>query len=170
MAEVAYAEVGATRSDAALPAGYRHLRHRVRLPDGSLVAAGEAVLTWRLHRAAGVRIDAAGPRAEPGVAVTVGVGVGPLRLWGPCRVVWSVADDRQVGFGYGTLPGHPERGEEAFLVEQDDRGAVWFTVRAFSVPDRWFTRAGGPVVRAFQFGYAWWLGRTLRRLCAGAVG
>jgi uncharacterized protein (UPF0548 family) len=80
-------------------------------------------------------------------------------------VTWSVDDERQAGFGYGTLPGHPERGEEAFLVERDDGGEVWFTVRAFSRPARWFTRAAGPAVVAFQHAYARRLGATLRRLC-----
>ncbi|MEK8107370.1 DUF1990 family protein [Micromonospora sp. M12] len=58
-------------------------------------------------------------------------------------------------------------GRGAFEVVRDDDGAVWFEVRAFSLPDRWFTRAGGPAVQVVQRAYAWWLGRTLRRLCAG---
>ena len=101
--------------------------------------------------------------------VTAGLGVGPARIWGPCQVVWSEESPTLAGFGYGTLPGHPERGEEAFVVGRDDDGAVWFEVRAFSRPDRWFTRAGGPAVRAVQHAYAWWLGRTLRRLCAESL-
>jgi uncharacterized protein (UPF0548 family) len=58
------------------------------------------------------------------------------------------------------------------VVSRDDSGAVWFEVLAFSRPDRWMMRVAGPVGRVFQHGYAWWLGRTLRRLCAGqpAVG
>jgi uncharacterized protein (UPF0548 family) len=163
--ELTYPHPGATRAGE-LPAGWRHVRHRVPLPAGSFEAAGAAVLGWRLHRAAGVRIDATAPRDAPGVTVVSRLGVGPLRLSAPCAVVWAAADDRRAGFGYGTLPGHPARGEEAFVVERDDSGAVWFEVRAFSRPDRWFMRAAGPAGRAFQRGYAWWLGRTLRRLCA----
>ncbi|MGW5670693.1 DUF1990 family protein, partial [Micromonospora sp. NPDC003776] len=45
--------MGATR-DGRLPAGYHHLRHRVRLPDDCFPVAADAVLGWRLHRAAGV--------------------------------------------------------------------------------------------------------------------
>ncbi|SCL22354.1 Uncharacterized protein, UPF0548 family [Micromonospora rhizosphaerae] len=165
MPELTYPEAGATRAGR-LPAGYHHLRHRVRLPDGCLPAAGDAVLSWRMHRAAGVRMRTDAPRAEAGVRVTPGLGVGPLRLWAPTEVVWAEDGPDRAGFGYGTLPGHPERGEEAFLVTRDDSGAVWFEVLAFSRPDRWFVRAAGPLVRAFQHGYAWWLGRTLRRLCA----
>lgn len=148
-----YAEVGATRNGM-LPAGYRHVRYRVPLPAGAFEVAGEAVLTWRMHRAAGVRIEASAPRAEPGVTVVSRMGLGPLRLTAPCEVVRSVRDKQRIGFGYGTLPGHPARGEESFAVERDDDGGVWFTITAFSRPDRWFMRAAGPLALAFQKAYA----------------
>ncbi|MEU8283444.1 DUF1990 domain-containing protein [Micromonospora sp. NPDC048905] len=166
MDDLTYPEVGATRHGP-LPGGYHHLRHRYPLPVGCFETAAEAVLTWRLHRAAGVRIRTDAPRASEGALVSSGLGVGPARIWGPCRVIWSEESPALAGFAYGTLAGHPERGEEAFEVGRDHDGAVWFEVRAFSRPSRWFTRAGGPAVRAVQHTYAWWLGRTLRRLCAG---
>lgn len=164
MSELTYAEVGATR-DGRLPAGYHHLRHRVRLPDGCFPVAVNAVLGWRLHRAAGVVMRTDAPRAAAGVRVTPGLGVGPLRIWGPAEVVWVMDEPDRAGFGYGTLPGHPEIGEEAFLVLRDG-DAVVFEVIAFSRPARWWGRAAGPGARAVQHVYAWWLGRTLRRLCA----
>ncbi|MFG2055158.1 DUF1990 family protein [Micromonospora sp. NPDC048930] len=165
MPELTYPEVGATR-DGRLPAGYDHLRHRVRLPDGCFTVAADAVLGWRLHRAAGVVMRTDAPRAEAGVRVTPGLGVGPLRIWGPTEVVWTVAEPDRAGFGYGTLPGHPEIGEEAFLVLREG-DAVVFEVTAFSRPARRWIRAVAPAARAVQHAYAWWLGRTLRRLCAG---
>ncbi|MBO4163939.1 DUF1990 family protein [Micromonospora antibiotica] len=163
MSELTYPEVGATRRGP-LPAGYHHLRHTAPMPPGSFLVAAEAVLSWRLHRAAGVRMRTDAPRAAPGVRVTPGLGLGPLRVWGPCEVVWVAEDDREAGFGYGTLPGHPERGEEAFLVRCDAEGRVNFEVTAFSRPDRWFMTAAGPAGRAVQHGYARWLAHTLRRL------
>ena len=72
------------------------------------------------------------------------------------------------GFGYGTLPGHPERGEEAFVVGRDDADGVWFEVpRSAARPagSRAPPAPARPAVAARA--YAWWLGRTLRRLCAG---
>ncbi|WP_428961302.1 DUF1990 family protein [Micromonospora fluostatini] len=164
MGELTYPHVGATR-DGVWPEGWRRVRHRVRLPDGCFATAGAAVLGWRLHRAAGIRITADAPQAAPGVTVVSRIGPGPLALTAPCRVVWAADDDRRAGFGYGTLPGHPAAGEEAFVVTRDASGAVWFEVRAFSRPDSPLMRAAGPAGRAFQHGYAWWLGRTLRRLC-----
>ena len=148
------------------PGGYRLLRVRTRLGSGPavLAAAGAAVLEWRMHRALPVSVETDAPRAAPGVRVTVGLGVGRLRLRAPCRVVRVVAEATRRGFAYGTLPGHPESGEESFLVEQDAEGTVWLTVTALSRPARWYLRAAGPAVRAFQWGYARRCGAVLRRL------
>ncbi|WP_155371263.1 DUF1990 family protein [Catellatospora vulcania] len=158
-----YAEVGATR-DGDLPRGYHHLRYRTRIGDASVMAAAaEAVLTFAPQRAVGVRITADGPRAVEGLAVTSGLGAGSLRIPAPCLVVWVEDGPQRAGFAYGTLPGHPESGEEAFLVELIN-GSVWYSVIAFSRPARWYTRAAGPIVIAFQHAYARLLARALRRL------
>jgi uncharacterized protein (UPF0548 family) len=164
MTGLTYAEVGATR-EGALPAGYRHLRYRTAVGRGVFDAAAEAVLTWRMHRAAGSRVTTGAARAAPGVVLRVGVGLGPLRLDVPCQVIYTLDEPRRAGFGYGTLPGHQARGEESFVVEQDADGRVWFTVTAFSVPARWPMRLAGPVGRLAQRAYAWQLGRALARLC-----
>ena len=63
---------------------------------------------------------------------------------------WSTdgEPDRR-GFAYGTLPGHPERGEEAFhLVRQGS--SMLFLVRAFSRPRHPLARIGEPVTKAMQ--------------------
>jgi uncharacterized protein (UPF0548 family) len=163
--DLTYAEVGATRAGP-LPPGYRHLRYRTRLGRDDLADAGTAVLTFAMQRAAGVRIRSSAPMAALGVSVTSGLGIGPLRLWAPCRVVWVEQSEDRAGFAYGTLPGHPERGEESFLVSRDGAGDVWLAVTAFSLPASWYTRAAGPVVPVFQAGYARLCGRALRRVLA----
>lgn len=166
MSDLTYPEVGATR-EGALPAGYNHLRYRRYIGAAdAFEIAGEALLTWRMHRAAGVRVDASAERAAPGVTVRTALGVGPLQLVAPCEVIWAVDEPDRAGFGYGTLPGHPERGEESFLVSRDAKGRVWFTVTAFSRPDRWYARAAGPVGVLFQQLYARRCAATLRDLCA----
>ncbi|MFK8905967.1 DUF1990 family protein [Streptomyces sp. YS-3] len=161
-----YPEVGATAGDGPLPAGYRHLRYRTRLGSGRQVftAAGEGVLTWRMHRAVGVDVTVTSDRAAPGIAVRVLLGRGKLGLAAPCEVVWATEEPSLVGFAYGTLPGHPECGEEAFLVELDQNGQVWFTVTAFSRPARWYTHAVFPLVPVFQNLYVRRCGRVLGRL------
>lgn len=148
---VTYAEVGATLA-AELPPGYRHIDRR------RVVGAGEAcfarvtdeVLTWGLHRRAGLKPVASAPRAAPGVDVTVRAGLGPLRVAAGCRVVAVVEDATRQGFAYGTLPGHPERGEELFCAELRHDGAVLVHVRAFSRHATWWSRAAGPAVRLGQ--------------------
>ncbi|MEE1754503.1 DUF1990 family protein [Streptomyces sp. SP18CS02] len=162
-----YPEVGATRTGP-LPDGYHHLRHRTRIGRGeeAFRAAGAAVTTWGMHRGAGALVTADTPRAEPGTAVEIALRVGPLRIGAPCEVVWTACGSERVGFAYGTTAGHPERGEESFVVELRPDGSVWFTVTAFSRPARWYTRVAGPLVPAAQHWYARRLGRTLRRIAA----
>ncbi|MFF4952394.1 DUF1990 family protein [Streptomyces chattanoogensis] len=170
MSDVSYPEEGGTRRSP-LPPGYSHLHVAVPIGRGRdvLMAAGEAVTTFRMHRAAGAVIQADATRAAPGVAVEVGLGIGPLRLRAPCRVVWTVADGDRIGFGYGTRDGHPECGEESFVVERRADDSVWFTVTAFSRPAAWYARLAGPLVPVLQRCYARHLGRTLRRLARRAV-
>ncbi|MEU9123364.1 DUF1990 domain-containing protein [Streptomyces sp. NPDC048506] len=165
MSDVNYPEQGGTRRTP-LPPGYHHLHEEVPIGRGPevLAAAGEAITTFRMHRAAGAVIRADAPRAAPGVAVEVSLGIGPLRLRAPCRVVWTVAEEDRIGFAYGTREGHPECGEEAFLAERRPDGSVWFVVTAFSRPAARLTRFGGPLVPVAQRQYARHLGRTLRRL------
>ncbi len=60
----------------------------------------------------------------------MGERLGPVWVHAPCRVVRVVDALGRRRFAYGTLAGHPERGEEAFVVELDDTGAVWLAVTA----------------------------------------
>jgi uncharacterized protein (UPF0548 family) len=160
---------GATREalleGAPLPAGYHHLRLTRPIGRGraAFEAATDSLLGWGVHRGSAMRVVATEPRAVPGATVVSALGAGPLRLPAPCRVVWAVDDPDRRGFGYATLPGHPEDGEEAFLVHIDGTGVVWFTVVAFSRPARWFTRAGGPLVPILQSQVARLYGRAARR-------
>jgi uncharacterized protein (UPF0548 family) len=149
-AAVTYAEVGATR--AAPPAGYHHLRRRVRLGDGpaAFAAAVAAVRTWELHRRSGLVVAASSGSVEPDAVVALGLRVGPVWVLAPCRVVWVADEPDRWGFAYGTLPGHPERGEEAFVVERDADGTVWLAVTAFSRPAWPLARVLAPVARQRQ--------------------
>src|SRR5690242_15165480 len=119
MGTLDYAEIGATEFDE-LPPGYRHVRRRIRVGRGADVAQalGNAVLAFELQRRVGLRPVATAPRAAVGVEFVGRLGVGPLSLRLPCRVVWTTERERLTGMGFGTLPGHPELGEEAFLVER----------------------------------------------------
>lgn len=73
-------------------------------------------------------------------------------LWAPapCRVVYVVDEPNEVGFAYGTLPGHPETGEAAFTVSRDPSGEVNFVVTSFSRTIDLLARMGAPVARLVQ--------------------
>ncbi len=165
MDDFTYAPVGATR-EGRTPPGFDAFAVRTRVGSGAAAyrAATEAVLTFRMHRAVRVTVDADGPRAAPGVRLVVGLGRRPLRVLAPCRVVWAEQGERRSGFGYGTLAGHPETGEEAFVVERADDGAVWLTVTAYSRPAARWVATAGPLLGVFQRVYARRCGRVLRRL------
>ncbi|SFL26055.1 DUF1990 family protein [Geodermatophilus ruber] len=150
-APLTYAEVGATR-DAELPAGYTHGKRSVVVGTGqkAFERATAAVLDWRAQRSVGMRVRADGPASEPGTVVVLTAGLPRLGYDIPCRVVWAQTTGDERGFAYGTLPGHPESGEEAFLVRLTPTGEVVFTLRVFYRLASPLARLGGPVSRVVQ--------------------
>jgi uncharacterized protein (UPF0548 family) len=150
-APLTYHEVGATRAEV-LPAGYGHVQRDVSVGTGSEVfeRAAMALSSWRMHEEAGLPVIHSGGSAAPGVVVVLRAGWGPLRLTIPCRVVYTVDEVNCRGFAYGTLPGHPETGEEAFMITVRDTGDVRIRIRAFSRPASLLARAGGPISRTMQ--------------------
>lgn len=149
-AGLTYREVGWTAG--VLPPGYHHQRRTAAIGSGPDVFAGavSALLGWKVHLRAGLRVCASSARAEPGAVLILGLGAGPLRVTAPCRVVYSIDEPDRQGFGYGTLPGHPECGEEAFIIERSPDGAVSFTITAFSRPASRLATLAGPAGRAIQ--------------------
>lgn len=158
--ELTYDEVGATLG-AELPPGYRHLRVHRSLGGRPLERAAEAVLTFAMHRGAGLRVTSSAPRAA--VGVTVVSDVGPLPGLGPCRVVAVVDEPDRAGFAYGTLPGHLFVGEGAFVVERDPDGRTRLVVTSFTRPVHRAVRLAGPLVPVGQQVFARYLGHVLRR-------
>ncbi len=107
-------------------------------------------MSWQMHSRAGLQVVPSAPRAARDVVALMRFGVAGRGLVIPCRVVYEVAEERRIGFAYGTLPGHPERGEESFVIELFDDERVRLQISAFSTPARWFTRLGGPASRRAQ--------------------
>ena len=149
-ADLTYAERGATRT--ALPAGYAHLDLTAPVGTGepAFTRAAAALLGWRMHAGAGLRVAASTPTAEPDAVVVTTLGWRRIGVTAPCRVVYLVDEPDRRGFAYGTLPGHPESGEEAFVVELTPAGEVRLSIRAFSRPATLLARAGGPAGRWVQ--------------------
>jgi uncharacterized protein (UPF0548 family) len=61
-----------------------------------------------------------------------------------------VDEPNRQGFAHGTLPGHPESGEEAFVVERADDDTVSLSVIAFSTPASDLAKLAGPLGRLAQ--------------------
>jgi len=149
-APLTYRDVGITEAERT-PAGYRRVSRRIELGRGREIfhKAGEAVLSWEVQRCSGLGVHAESPRAQTGEVVITTVPAGPLVVAVPCRVVQVTREENRIGFAYGTLPGHPASGEEAFMVEQQGED-VLFTVTAVSRPGGWLERIGTPVLRIVQ--------------------
>lgn len=101
----------------------------------------------------------------PGDTAWLKIPLGPLRVRAPVRVVYVIAEPTRVGFAYGTLPGHPENGEECWTIEQAKDGSVWMTIRAFSRPANAFWWLGYPALRIMQEFYT----RRYLRALAGPI-
>jgi uncharacterized protein (UPF0548 family) len=159
--DLSYEYVGATARGGQVP-GYRQERRAVAVGVGSAswASAREAVEQWRAHQGAGARLTPAQPRLVAGSTLLVSIRIGPLTVVAPCRIVYVTDESDRFGFAYGTLPGHPERGEESFHVRREADGRVLFEITAFSRPADALARLGAPLARALQV-------RTTRRYLDG---
>jgi uncharacterized protein (UPF0548 family) len=90
------------------------------------------------------------PYIANGMTAVLRIPLGPFHVSAPLRVVYVIDEPRRVGFAYGTLHGHPESGEEAFVVEHREDDSVWLMIRAFSRPANGMYRLASPVLRANQ--------------------
>ena len=127
-----------TRSARALAAPLPHGWFRDELEDvvghgdAAFVAACDALRAWRAHAGAGIAVSSPPTPIAVGGVVAMALGVGPVWTIGACRIV-AVVDERDAfGFAYGTLAGHPERGEESWVLRRRSDGDVTLTVRAIS--------------------------------------
>ncbi len=154
---LSYAPVGATRDPAVVaspPDGYRAFERRVRLGAGpeTWQRAAHAILRFGIQFGAGVRVTRTVADAETPLVVgedfRLRIPPWPKRF--PARVVWVQQEPRVVGFGYGTLPGHAESGEEAFILERHGDDSIWLTIRAFSRPPTAWWRSVDPLLRRVQ--------------------
>jgi uncharacterized protein (UPF0548 family) len=152
--------------DGPLPPGFHHLQVERRLGagDAAYQRASEALMRWAPQRGIGLRPVATAPRAAEGVEILSRLVVLPI----PCRVVWTVEGPGRTGFGYGTLRGHMESGEEGFLVER--RGdEAYGVIRAYARPAILLARLGGPVSWQLQKVAALGYLRALQRAADGRM-
>lgn len=148
--DLSYSEVGRTATGP--PPGYHHLRKETVIGHGEarFRAGGSDVMSWQIQLRSGFTVDASDRQVVEGATAMLGIGVGRLRIKSPVRVVYVVDEARRRGFAYGTLPGHPESGEELFCVEHRPDDSVVLVVSAFSKPQSMLAKLGGPLGRLGQ--------------------
>ena len=146
-----YPEVGATRNES-FPAGYRHLACAIDLDnrDRTFERAVETLRGWGAQLGAGIEIVPEGARVDEGETVILVIRTFGLWAVAPCRVVYVVEETDHFAFAYGTLPGHPERGEAAFALERNETGSVAFHAMSFSQTVDPLARVGAPITRRVQ--------------------
>jgi len=149
-AELTYDQVG--RTSGVLPAGYHHVNRRTVLGRGAarFTDAAGLLMGWQMQLRSGLQVSSSSPTVAPDVVVLLGIPAGPFRLGFPCRVVYVVDQPDRQGFAYGTLPGHPESGEEAFVIERADDESVSLYITAFSRPASPLARLAGPIGQLAQ--------------------
>jgi uncharacterized protein (UPF0548 family) len=148
--DLTYRQVGATQSD--LPPGYVHDRESADLGPfdaATFDRAVTALTSWQVQAGAGLHVFPRDPvHVGDTFALVVRLPPGAYAL-AAGRVVFVLDEPGRRGFGYGTLPGHPEQGEEAFaVVRRGDR--MYFEITAFSRPRHPLARLGKPVSRLLQ--------------------
>lgn len=126
-----YEAVGATAGDD-LPAGFRHDRWTRVLGTGDEVfeRATAALQHWVPQRASGFSVGFDG-LVEPGAVVAIAAPLPVGFVVVTARIVYVEAETDRYAWAYGTLPIHPEAGEERFAVYRQGDEVV-FEVTAFA--------------------------------------
>ncbi|WP_291429716.1 DUF1990 domain-containing protein [Deinococcus sp.] len=119
----------------------------------AFLAAREALAHWATHRSGGLRLYPDDRPPAPDLTVLVCLQASrtsPVCVVFGCRVTQVIDEPRRWGFTYVTLPGHPVRGHELFLVEWHADDRVSFTLRTVSRPGLPLTRLARPVAEWAQ--------------------
>lgn len=149
---LSYPEVGISLGGPDL-AGYHRLREvrEVGKGEATFSAAERAIRGWAGHKHLGAVLEPNQPPLEPDQTLVQALRVWPIWVTAACRIVAVVDEENRFGFAYGTLPHHPERGEESFLAVRDPgTGLVRLEINASSRPNTFVARLGGPLGRLFQ--------------------
>ena len=161
-APLSYAPVGCTRDgrrDEPQPPGFNRDQDRVLLGTGeeTFRRACKAIQTWQMMPPSVVQPCPTGVPIEEGAMVANLFRAWTLGGWLvlPTRILYLIdettGDFVRSGFGYGTVQGHWEHGEERFLAlwnQQDD--TVWYDLLVYSRPRHPLARLAYPYTRYEQ--------------------
>lgn len=154
------------------PHGFRRMSRSVTVGRGARAfeRASEGLRTWRCHDLVGLRVFPVATAPKEGDTVVVTLGSRYLSIAAPCRIEAVIDEADRYGFIYATLPGHPERGAESFMVMIADDGAVQCHIAAVSAPGAWATRIAGPLGWAIQSAATSGYLRSMCRYVQGGAG
>ena len=145
---LSYSLEGAPTGEA--PAGFHRLNYSATLSRRDFDAAARDLFVWKMHSQAGLQVQASDIPLRRNTVVLMRWRLGGLSIRIPCRVIEVVEEPERWGFTYGTLAGHPEAGEERFVLEHLDDGRILFTITASSRSASALARLGGPMSRVAQ--------------------
>ena len=151
-----YAEVGASRSQQP-PAGYAINPYKGRLGTGEEVfnRAVAAMRSWTMYRLDWTKLCWPDTPIKEGKVVAILAKHFGFWSLNALRIVYGLEESTgaysSIGFAYGTLADHVERGEELFEVRLDRlTGDVTYRIRAASQPRALLARIGRRAARGLQ--------------------
>ena len=139
-------------NDEHVPDGFRVDRMSRSLGDGddALEKATDAMLNWRGHTGAGLRLAAPRLDLAEGATVAFSFPMGLVSVTGASRVIDVIDEDDAFGFSYGTTTHHVEIGEELFVARRGDDGYVILEILMVSKPARMLTKLCAPATGIMQ--------------------
>lgn len=144
--EVTYPDVGVTATDETPSGHHRHAwQEEAGEGDEAFGRCAAAIRAWAGHRNAGAIVYPADAPIEVGSVVALALPVMGIWVTAACRIVWVVDEPDAFGFAYGTLPHHPESGEESFVARRRPDGNVVVEIVAVSRPQSLLTKLAGPI-------------------------
>lgn len=118
----------------------------------------------------------ASTEVQENATVCLTVELGLLWLVFACRIIYTFENEQpepgetsslmRFGYAYGTLSGHPEKGEERFSVEWNrENNQVCYEIVALSQPGSLLVKVASPFARLMQARFARDSGRAMQRIC-----
>lgn len=142
---VTYPHVGSTL-DAQVRPSVRCTARDVGTGPVAFEQAVDGLRKWLPQQNIGARVHPADAPLLEGTDLVVVLGLGPVTVLAPNRIVAVIDEPGRFAFAYGSLPGHPESGEESFSLEVLADGTVRFTICVDAEPATAAVRLGGPAV------------------------
>ena len=148
LSDLTYEPVGETWR-ATLPHGMHEQTRVIGHGADDLASAIDGLKQWASHRGAGLDVLQA-PALQVGEVFVAVMPLVAFEVRITCRIVGVVDTPTSFGFAYGTLPVHPESGEESFVVTMEADGSIVYRIRYYSTARHPIAKLGGPVTKAMQ--------------------